>query len=179
MLNLYKYLKYIGMKNPNAHLRMSGEGKRLLIHFEDVRLKAYADSAGVITIGIGATHYGEGTKVRKGDTITMEQAYDLLDLLLPQYEAIVRKKVTRPLLQHEFDALVDFTNNTGGGYNNDDKFHWYDLWENVNKNMGKDGMYAYWTKTAVTAGGKLLAGLARRRKSEVTLYNTGVVNFYQ
>lgn len=165
--------------NPNAHLRMSEKGKELLIHFEDVKTHAYADSGGVWTIGIGTTVYPNKRKVKKGDVITEKEAYQLLDLLLPKYEAIVRSRITRPLLQHEFDALVDFAYNTGGGYNTPQGYKWYDLWENVNKNMGKDGLWAYWTKTAVTAGGKYLAGLARRRKAECHLYQTGEVNFYQ
>lgn len=159
-------------------MKMSEQGKRLLMHFESCKLTAYQDSAGHWTIGYGATHYGNGIKVKKGDKITQERANELLDLLLPAYEKIVRSKITRKLQQHEFDALVDFTYNTGGGYvDKQKKYHDYELFKNVNNNMGKDGMYAYWTKTAVTAGGKLLAGLVRRRRSETHLYFTGELKF--
>lgn len=45
---------------------------------EGLRLKAYQDTVGVWTIGFGATRGLDGGPVQQGDTITREQADELL-----------------------------------------------------------------------------------------------------
>jgi len=95
-------------------MKTSEIGKDLIKKFEGVRLKAYKCSAGVPTIGFGNTFYEDGEKVQMNDTITLERARDLFDMLLPRYEKIVLKKINVQMKQNEFDALVSHTYNTGG-----------------------------------------------------------------
>jgi lysozyme len=73
--------------------------------------KAYLDSGGVPTIGPGRT---EGVKM--GDkTNNVREMILLLDNLEHKYAAAVRRCITVPLYQNEFDALVDTAYNAGTG----------------------------------------------------------------
>jgi GH24 family phage-related lysozyme (muramidase) len=47
--------------------------------------------------------------------LTRQQEIALMDLVLPQYEAAVRRNIKVDLVQHEFDALVSWTYNCGPG----------------------------------------------------------------
>lgn len=50
-----------------------------IAEFEGLRLKAYPDPLhgwSIATIGMGTTYYPDGTKVKQGDIITKEQAYE-------------------------------------------------------------------------------------------------------
>ena len=52
---------------------MTNKGLELIKQFEGFESKAYKCSAGVWTIGYGATYYMNGTPVKEGDTITLEE----------------------------------------------------------------------------------------------------------
>jgi len=140
-------------------MKTSEEGKDLIKKFEGLRLKAYKCSAGVPTIGFGNTFYEDGTKVKMTDSITLERARSLFDMLLPKYEKIVLNKVKRPLKQNEFDALVSHTYNTGGSST---------LFKLVNANSDCS---SWWLNKYTTANGKRLKGLVERRKQEYELYS--------
>jgi len=142
-------------------MKTSEIGKDLIKKFEGVRLKAYKCSAGVPTIGFGNTFYEDGTKVKIGDSITLERARSLFDGLLPIYEKIVLNKVKRPLKQNEFDALVSHTYNTGGSST---------LFRLVNANESIEDIKEWWLTRYTTANGKKLKGLVERRKQEYYLY---------
>ena len=140
-------------------MKTSEEGKDLIKKFEGVRLKAYKCSAGVPTIGFGNTFYENGVKVKMSDSITLERARSLFDMLLPKYEKIVLNKVKRVLKQNEFDALVSHTYNTGGSST---------LFKLVNANLDCS---SWWLNKYTTANGKKLKGLVERRKQEYELYS--------
>jgi lysozyme len=78
---------------------------------ESLRLKAYFCPAGIPTIAWGHTATVTKQSVAKGETITKEQAEWLLNADLAFVEDLIRKRVTVPLLQHQFDALVSFVFN--------------------------------------------------------------------
>jgi len=143
-------------------MKTSEEGKDLIKLFEGVRLKAYLCSAGVPTIGFGNTFYENGINVKMGDSITLERARELFDLLLPKYEKIVLKNVKREIKQNEFDALVSHTYNTGGSNT---------LFKLVQMNAPKEKIENWFLTKYITANGKKLQGLVNRRKKEWELYN--------
>ena len=140
-------------------MKTSEVGKDLIKKFEGVRLRAYKCSAGVPTIGFGNTFYENGVKVKMSDSITLERARTLFDILLPKYEKIVLNKVKRVLKQNEFDALVSHTYNTGGSST---------LFKLVNANLDCS---SWWLNKYTTANGKKLKGLVERRKQEYELYS--------
>ena len=142
-------------------MKTSEIGKDLIKKFEGVRLKAYRCSADVPTIGFGNTFYEDGKKVEMNDTITLERARELFDMLLPRYEKIVLNKVKRVLKQNEFDALVSHTYNTGGSST---------LFRLINANESIEDIKSWWLTRYTTANGKKLKGLVERRKQEYDLY---------
>lgn len=152
-------------------MRASNQCIELLAHFEGFKDKAYKCPAGIWTIGYGNTTYIDGRRVKEGDVITIEEAKELKLASMPRYEAMVLQRVKRPLLQHEFDAAVSFAYNAGTSYKWGNVWRDYDLWKHIQKQ--DPNIKAYWQRLAITANGKELKGLVRRRRAEVHLYLTG------
>lgn len=175
MLNLYTWVRK--MFKPKR-MKVSASCIKLISHYEGVRLDAYLDPVGIPTIGVGATYYPDGKKVRMGDKIIYQVAIDMLEQMIPTFESMVLKMVTRPLLQNEFDALVSFAYNAGTHYKSGSVLKPYNVWQHVNNNLDKDAMLKYWQTLAITAGGKKLNGLVKRRKSESELYCLSTLNLY-
>lgn len=72
---------------------------------------AYPDSGSVWTIGFGSTK-----GVKPGDKTTPERALMRLNKEIDdEYAATVKKCLTVPLHQHEFDSLVSLAYNAGAG----------------------------------------------------------------
>jgi lysozyme len=152
-------------------MKTSAEGIALIKHFESCKLSAYQDSAGIWTIGWGATFYPDGSKVKKGDACTQKQADAMFDIILPKFERKVLGRITRPLKQNEFDAAVCFCYNAGTGYHDKNgAYQDFNLWEHINNKF--PGIVEYWKTLAITSKGIKLRGLIRRRKAEAELYNS-------
>lgn len=141
-------------------MKTSPRGIELIKRFEGVRLKVYKDAAGLPTIGIGHL-LKPGEKFPGG--ITEAQAEDLLRNDLADAEKAVATSVTVQLAQHEFDALVSFTFNLGGG-----ALRKSTLLKKLNAGdrKGAAAEFGRWTK----AGGKELAGLVKRRAAERKMF---------
>ena len=122
--------------------------------FEGLRLAAYKDSAGVLTIG-----YGHAKGVKKGQTITEAQADSLLrgDLLTAEnYVNGLKLNLT----QGQFDALVDFTYNLGAG-----NLAGSTLLAKIRAKAPTEEIQAQFRRW-VYAGKKKLPGLVKRREWE-------------
>ena len=92
-------------------LALSGAGLIAISGFEGFSEKAYVPVPGdKVTIG-----YGHTGQVQLGDTITQEEALQLLRKDVEIAEKAVRRCVKVPLSQNEFDAYVSFTFNVGEG----------------------------------------------------------------
>lgn len=78
--------------------------------WESLRLRAYDDGGGVLTIG-----YGHTKGVQQGDVCTVEEAEAWLDEELGEAGQIVNDAVKVTLLQHQFDACASLTYNIGRG----------------------------------------------------------------
>lgn len=135
-------------------MKISQAGIDLIKSFEGCRLSAYLDSVNVPTIGYGST---EG--VSMGDTITQDEAESLLREDLIRFEACVNDYVTVDIDQNEYDALVSFAFNLGCGALKTSSL--LRLLNAGNKEAAAQ-QFLRWDK----AGGKVLAGLTRRRKAE-------------
>jgi len=137
----------------------SEEGLALTKGFEGLRLTAYQDVAGVWTIGYGHT----GPEVVSGMTISEAEAEALLLADLAEAIACVNQAVTGALSQCQFDALVDFCFNAGrGNFLNSTLLRKLNLGDVA----GAAAQLGLW----IHAGGKVVAGLVRRRKAEATLF---------
>lgn len=146
-------------------MRTSKKGIELIKRYEGFESLPYLDAVGVPTIGFGATHYGNGIKVRMSDkSITEKEGTDLLIRMLESYENSVKMLVTRAINQNQFDALVSFTYNLGAA-----NLSKSTLLKKVNANPCDLSIADEFMKW-VNAGGKKLNGLVRRRKEESELY---------
>lgn len=94
-------------------MRMSVEGRALLKRREGVRLKAYRDSVGVWTIGVGHTSAAGAPAVTPNMVISQAECDAILGRDLPRYERPIENAVKVPLRQNEFDALVSCCFNVG------------------------------------------------------------------
>ncbi|AID17956.1 endolysin [Acinetobacter phage YMC11/12/R2315] len=154
--------KVIDRLSPSG-MTTSDTGINLISTFEGTRLTAYDDGVGVWTIGIGTTVYPNGTKVKKGDTCTSEQAKTYFKHDLIKFENVVNESVKVPLSQNQFDALVSLTYNIGSG-----AFKNSTLLKLLNNGdyQGAADQFPAWKK----AGGRVLEGLVKRRAAERSLF---------
>ena len=136
-------------------------------HFEACKLTAYYCPANVLTIGWGST----GSHVYEGMTITQQEADELFVKDQKRFVDAVNNLVKVPLTQNQFDSLVSFVYNIGGG-----DFKSSTLLRKLNYGdyAGAADELLRWNR----GGGKVLAGLTRRRKSERHYFLTGEINFF-
>lgn len=132
-------------------------GLALIESFEGCKLKAYKDTGGVWTIGVGHT------PAFPGQTITQAQADTLLHADLKSAEATVERLVKVPLTDNQFAALVSFVFNLGSG-----QFKSSTLLRKLNAGdyAGAKAEFPRWNKD----NGKEVAGLTRRRWAEAALF---------
>lgn len=165
----------VGTKTWNALLNnsegkyqtISPNGIKFIQSFEGFSSKAYDDGVGVWTIGWGTTRYENGTKVKRGDSITVERAVELFMHDLSGFEAAVRRSVKVSLNQNQYDALVSFTYNVGIS-----ALQGSSLLRKLNSGDytgAANGLLA-WNKGRVNGVLKELKGLTRRRQAEMDLF---------
>lgn len=139
-------------------MRTSQRGLNLIKSFEGLRLQAYQDAVGVWTIGYGTTR-----GVNAGMKISKEQAERMLLNDVQRFEPEVQRLVTAPLNQNQWDALICFTYNLGAP-NLESSTLLRKL--NAGDYVAAADQFKRWNK----AGGKVLAGLTRRREAERALF---------
>ena len=139
-------------------MNISNTGIDLIKHFEGCETEAYLCPAGVPTIG-----YGHIKGVQMGDVITEAQAHEMLVEELDEYESYINDLVTVSLNQNQFDAMVSWVYNLGGG-----NLRASTLLKVLNSGdyAGVPAQMMRWNK----AGGKVLEGLTRRRQAEADLF---------
>lgn len=140
-------------------MKTSPAGRAAIMQREGVRLTAYRDSVGILTIGCGHTSAAGPPKVAAGLTITRAQCDEILSRDLGQFEAAVARAVKVPLNQAEFDALVSLAFNIGGG-----AFARSTVVRKLNAGdrAGAANAFLAWNKAA----GRVLSGLTARRSAE-------------
>ncbi|WP_430444785.1 MAG: lysozyme [Pseudomonas piscis] len=139
-------------------MRTSQRGLSLIKSFEGLRLQAYQDAVGVWTIGYGTTR-----GVTSGMSISKEQAERMLLNDVQRFEPDVQRLITAPMNQNQWDALMSFTYNLGAGNLESSTLR---RLLNAGDYAGAAEQFSRWDK----AGGKVLAGLTRRRAAERELF---------
>lgn len=142
-------------------MKISQEGVDLIKRFEGYSSVAYLCPAGVWTIGYGHTD----KDIHKGDTITEEDAQDLLRDDLIWVEEAINRKAKSPMKQHQFDALCSLVYNIGAT-----AFTGSTLLRLLNAGNydAIPAQFGRWNK----ANGKPLAGLIARREAERALWES-------
>lgn len=141
-------------------IAMSQEGLVVLKHFEGLRLKAYRDPVGVLTIGYGHT----GPDVYEGLVWSQAQADKALrDRLQREFVPGVLAVIKRSMRQHELDAMVDLAYNIGvGAFQSSTLVRKF----NAGDTAGAADEFLRWNR----AGGQVLLGLRRRRAADRALF---------
>ena len=139
-------------------------GVNLLAHLEGLELQAYKCSAGVWTIGLGSTFYENGSKVKRGDVITKDQAYSLFYLIAAKFERAIADNVKVSINQNQYNALFCWIYNVGiTAFKNSTLLRVL----NTNPNDGNIAkQFLRWNKIA----GVESKGLTNRRIKESSLY---------
>lgn len=142
---------------------MQTQNKQTIKDHEGLRLTAYQDGGGVWTIGYGHT----GSDVREGLTIPLSEAERLLTRDLRTAEWHVTRLVQVKLTQNQFDALVSFVYNIGGG-----AFETSTMLRllNAGEYEGAANQFLRWNKD----NGKVVDGLTNRRRKERELFLRGM-----
>ncbi len=151
-------------------MRISDRGLEHITASEGCRLEAYPDPGTAPPHGngepwtIGVGHTGG---VKPGDTCTMEQAMAWLRSDVAWAEAAVNRRITVPLAQSQFDALVSFVFNVG-----ESQFGTSTLLRLLNAGdyRGAAAQFDRWN----LAGGRVMPGLVRRRAEERAMFEEGI-----
>jgi len=146
-------------------MKINKKGLELVKHFEGCYLEAYKCPAGIWTIGIGHT----GKTASPGNKITKEKAEELLKQDMQEFEKAVSQLIDAPLNENQFSALVSFSFNVGAGALSRSTLRRY-------LNAGNYSLAASEFKRWNKGGGKVLAGLVRRREAETKLFKEPVGN---
>lgn len=99
-------------------MKTSLKGMVELAGHEGICLSKYKCSAGVWTIGVGATRseIRDLAKWPIDKSITLPEAFELLQKSIVKYENAVNKALKVDVEQHVFDALVSWCYNVGTGW---------------------------------------------------------------
>jgi lysozyme len=155
-------------------MKTSEPGVAFIAAHEGVVTRAYRDAVGVWTIGVGHTAAAGGLVPKKGMTITRAKALEILARDLPKYETGVDRILPPSLTLPRkgggdegsacFDGAVSFHFNTGAIR----KARWPALLKAGDAAAAEKSL-KQWNK----AGGRVLAGLTRRRAEEADLIFRG------
>lgn len=150
-------------------LTLSKKGAAFVASHEGNVTRAYRDPVNVVTIGTGYTNRSavfkaywiktRGRPLRMGDTISRQEALDILPKVADEeYGAAVNRDI-RPTKQHHYDGATSACFNLGPG-----AAKW--RWGRALRDGDIAGAASILSNNYNTAGGRTLPGLVRRRKEE-------------
>lgn len=147
-----------------AAIAVSAAGSAGIIVHEGMINRVYLDPIGIPTVCAG--HTKTVTRADLGKVFSPARCQELLRQDLHDAEQAVKRSVKVPITQAQYDALVSFTFNVGGG-----ALHKSTLVRKLNAGdcWGAGAEFARWTM----AGGKHLRGLEIRRADERAAFETG------
>jgi len=140
----------------------------LVKEFEGLKLEAYFDPVGVLTIGYGYTNRaGFGPGVSFGDVWTKEKAEEMLAETLVRFANEIRPLLKRDATENQFGAMLSLAYNIGtGAFSRSTCLKRF----NAGDIEGAADALTWFNK----AGGKVLRGLVRRREAERVLFLSDV-----
>lgn len=172
-------------------MKISEVGLNLIKHYESLHdgdlsrigLQPKQCPAGVWTVGYGHAVTNENGAFLRGEagykkliqlypqweTMTIQQAEDLLAEDMIKFETQVNNSLKIAIPQHQFDALVSHTFNTGGSDT---------LFKLINMKSPLESILNWFTNHYISGNGIPLKGLKYRRQSEAHLFSTGELKFF-
>ena len=167
----YAYQGPVTDQSAPGSYRISQAGAEFIAQFEGKKSQVYRDSAGLPTIGIGHLLLPDersgnyvtinGTKRMLTSPLSEPEIFDLFKQDLGPREQKVQKTVTAKISQTQFDMLVSFTYNIGNCKS-----------IAAILNSGSYDVTQKWMSYC-HAKGKVIPGLERRRRAEVTNFCKG------
>ena len=137
---------------------------KICAEFEGFKAEPYLCPAGVWTIGHGITRWPNGKRVTKDDKpITEQKSLEIMRGLLSGFQAEVLAHCPAITSTGLLAACTDLAYNIGAG-----AFGSSTLRKVINSGGDKESIafqFRRWNK----GGGKILAGLVRRREAEIAL----------
>lgn len=148
-------------------LAISGAGVAFIAQHEGTRYEAYLDSAGIPTI---CTGHIKGVKL--GQVATEAECEHYLREDLAEAEAAVKACTHRPITQEQYDVLVSFTFNVGGG-----AFCNSTLARKLNRDDCRNAANEFlkWDKVTAHKKKRVVKGLSNRREDEREVFLQGCV----
>nr|ADF97546.1 PlyM21 [uncultured phage] len=145
-------------------MKVSKEGLDLIKFYEGFYDKTYLDPIGLPTIGYGTTKWPNGNSVKMGEKISKVEADILLEQQVNEHAKTIFNYVKVDLTQNQFDSLASFQYNLGSGILKKDP----SIAAYINKKDWANATRVM--KLYNKAGGKVLAGLDKRRIAEAELF---------
>ena len=145
-------------------LALSAAGLSGIVRHEGMVKAVYLDPIGIPTACVG--HTATVTQADVGKQLSEEVCLRLLSRDTHDAQAAVKRSVTAPITQSQYDALVSFAFNVGGG-----ALHSSTLVRKLNAGdcWGAGAEFPRWNK----ARNRILPGLVKRRAYERNLFETG------
>ena len=141
-------------------MKISDNGLSFIMKHEGLELESYLCPAGVWTIGVG--HTGN---IKKGMTITKEQAINYLKSDVTRFEKTINDFFkNKRLHQEQFDALVSLCFNLGPGAITNSR-----LGKRILGNEDQELIAKEWIEFC-HIGRKTARGLLRRRAEEIAMF---------
>lgn len=128
--------------------------------FEGLRLKAYDDGTGKLTIGIGHT----GPDVTADMEISLDRADELLDQDIAKAQSLIKQYIKVPLNDNQLTALTSLVFNLGSAPLEGTLGHLLNNGDYANAAL----QFGRW----IHAGQHILTGLVKRRDAEKKLFLT-------
>ena len=139
-------------------------GIEIVKSFEGLALRPYVCAGGVNSVGYGATRSSTGGPIDPDmEPISETEAEALLVRDLETSEGWVSRLIKTALTENQFSALTSFTFNVGAGALQRSTLR---MKLNRSEYQGAADEFPKWR----IAGGRILAGLVRRRAAEQALF---------
>lgn len=146
-------------------MEISTKGAQFIKNNEGLRLTAYPDTGGILTIGYGHT----GLDVKKGMIITKERAEALFEHDVEVATIAIKHFVKVPLTSNQLAVLIDFTFNLGTGALLKSSLLKILNQGQYDKVPAQLKRYVFGKTNGVM---KVIPGLVNRRNAEIALWNT-------
>lgn len=148
----------------NKFLKTSEDGLNLIKHYEGFSSTPYICPTGHLTIG-----YGHKLNGRQTQSLTKEEATNLLAQDVQKFEAGILSVLNVRVKQNQFDALVSFTYNLGIG-----ALRKSTLLKKINLGLHEEvpAQFKRWVYGRINGKMQVLQGLVRRREAEANLYSS-------
>jgi lysozyme len=155
-------------------MKTSHAFENIIVLFEGLKTKAYRDSKGIPTIGIGTIRYPNGKKVAMGDVCTESQAYEYLHHHLGKMLGTINGLLVNvDVNQHQFDAITSLVYNIGvGGFAASQTLK--EIKKDPNNFESIKVEWLGWCKETNNGVKEVSKGLLNRRKKEWQLYTTPI-----